>query len=62
MTHCKLRTICIAEISNPASRMAIRIFPSSPENAERMGENAEFLFGFLEMQVSCIKLLCLHSV
>lgn len=55
MTHCKLRTICIAEISKPASRMAIRIFPSSPENAERMGEHAEFLLGFLEMQVFYIK-------
>lgn len=31
MTHCNVRTICIAESSKPASRMAIRIFPSSPE-------------------------------
>lgn len=36
MSYCKLPTICIAEISKPASRIAMRIFPSSPENTEQM--------------------------
>lgn len=60
--HSKLRTICIAEISKPASRIAIRIFPSIPENTEQMGETSKAFNRFLEMQVFYIKLLCLHSI
>lgn len=37
MAHCKPLTICIAEISKHASRIAIKIFPNSPENEEQIG-------------------------
>lgn len=42
MTHCKLPTICIAEISKPASRIAMRIFPRSPKNTEQMSAKIQY--------------------
>lgn len=47
MSYCKLLTICIAEISKPASRIAMRIFPSSPENTEQMGAKIQNFQGIL---------------
>lgn len=43
MAHCKPLTICIAEISKHASRIAIKIFPNSPKNEEKLVQNIKFL-------------------